>query len=140
MEIIKKAHETFDNFTLNRKFTCIICFVLAMTVLGTGAGLWITYHSGNKLLYEATKESLDHSSSVIAERLSNIEDMTGMILADASIQSTLSAASDPGASDNDKMKHSVHYLIQYPTIIRIFAAMVFIILIYTIPVTRPTVI
>ena len=70
----------FDNFTLNRKFTCIICFVLAMTVLGTGAGLWITYHSGNKLLYEATKESLDHSSSVIAERLSNIEDMTGMIL------------------------------------------------------------
>lgn len=102
MKIIKKAHETFDNFTLNRKFTCIICFVLAMTVLGTGAGLWITYHSGNKLLYEATKESLDHSSSVIAERLSNIEDMTGMILADASIQSTLSAASDPGASDNDK--------------------------------------
>lgn len=102
MEIIKKIHKKFDDFTLNRKFTCIICFVLAMSVLGTGAGLWITYHSGNELLYEATKESLDYSSSVIAERLSNIEDMTGMILADASIQNTLSSASDPEASDNDK--------------------------------------
>ena len=45
---------------------------------------------------------MDYSSSVIAERLSNIEDMTGMILADASIQNTLSSASDPEASDNDK--------------------------------------
>lgn len=104
MKITEKIHKKFNNFSLNKKFTCIICFVLVMTALGTGTGLWCIYHSGNLLLYEATKESSDYSSSAIAERLSNTVDMTGMILADNSIQDLLSVASDFRASDNDKSK------------------------------------
>jgi two-component system sensor histidine kinase YesM len=104
MKITEEIHKKFNNFSLNKKFTCIICFVLAMTALGTGTGLWCIYHSGNLLLYEATKESSDYSSSAIAERLSNTVDMTGMILADNSIQDLLSVASDSQASDNDKSK------------------------------------
>lgn len=53
------------------------------------------------MLYQSMKGSIEHSASLISDRLNTIESMTSIMLADNTLQDNLSIAIDP-SSDNSK--------------------------------------
>lgn len=96
---IYKCKRIFDNLLLERKFTFIFCLVLIITTAGSFLGIQIIRDSGNKMLYESMEGSMSYSSSNISDKLSNIENLSEIMLADSTIQSMLSIATDADSSD-----------------------------------------
>lgn len=84
------------NMPLKKKILYILLLNIFFITLAALWGFQLTMDSNQKLLYKSIAGSLSYSATDIANRLTNIQTMSGMILADATIQQDLSIAKDSG--------------------------------------------
>ncbi len=84
----------FINLPLRKKFSIITLFLPILTFVCSIIGLHLMNTSATRLLYTSMDGTLAYSAAIISEKLSNVEAMTGQMLADNTIQRTLSTVSD----------------------------------------------
>ena len=100
--LYNKIKKKFVNAPLQKKFHIIICFVMALCSIGSILGLQLFYIEENKMLYQSMKGSVEHSASLISDKLNTIEYMTAIMLADSTLQDNLSIAIDPNSNNLKK--------------------------------------
>lgn len=98
------------NLSLKRKLVSIVTFSIVLLSLSGLTGLHIISNAHLRLLEETVAGNLAYSTVVISDYLTNIEAMTGSLLADSVIQENLSVLND---SSNPRAKASAHQALSY---------------------------
>ena len=99
---IQRRMQKFSCLPLNRKLSFIIFSVAIFISFTSLIGIWIVSGTNRALLYKTTSASVSYSAKDIASRLDSIKDMTDAMIADSSIQKSLSTIKD--SSDPEKRK------------------------------------
>ena len=82
------------NMPLKQKFLGISVLNILMIAISALIGIELTTISNQKLLYKTIAGSLSYSATDISNKLNNVETMSGMILADSSVQDALAVVKD----------------------------------------------
>lgn len=98
------------NLSLKKKLISIVTFSITLLSLSGLTGLHMISNAHLHLLEETVAGNLAYSTAVISDYLTNIEAMTGSLLADSVIQENLSLLNDSG---NPRTKTSAHQALSY---------------------------
>ena len=90
------------NLSLKKKFLSCMLFLLLLMAAGYGISLQVVERTNEKLLYSSTRGTIVYSSKLLSDRLLSLQNMTNMMISDSEIQSNLTIADDPTASNTEK--------------------------------------
>lgn len=109
MKILPNAvRQKINNLPLYTKISSIILLVAVFILTAALGGIQMISNTGNRLLYQSMAGSLSYSAEDISRKLTNIEDMTDMMISDSNIQNNLSTVMD--TDDYIKRSDAYNYL------------------------------
>lgn len=101
----------FNNRSLKKKIMLLIYSILVFTTFASFIVIHIISSSNERLLYKALAGSLTYSASEISRKLSNIESVSGSIIANKDIKKNLIRLSDSDPIKRMNAENTLEYLI-----------------------------